>query len=535
MKISNTLLKIGAIFAVIIAFASCEEDFNTIGSEVIGDEGLRAVDTSFSVITYSKNLGPVQTNNLNAYQLGVYNDPLYGKTTVNYLSQIFLDTLAPDFGEDPEVDGAFLHIPFFNTPDTDDEGDTTYELDSIFGNSPIRITVFESNYFLRDLDPTTNFTTVQPYYSDQGPLFDQFKGEQIGVFENFTAQDTTIIFQEDDPDTEDIETIELTPGLYIELSQEFIQEKLLNRSGEPELANNNNFKEYFRGLYFTVESVNGDDGTLFLFDPNNVDLRIQYTGGFTKEDNNGQIILDENGEPQIFRQERLQQLSLGGQRVNTVTNNLPSEIEEQLTNANTTEGEETLYLRGNGGSISIIELFGEDLDGDGVPEELADLRDRGWIINEANLKFYVDQDKVTGGETEPERIILFDIPNRTILPDFGLDLTSTGDPLDAGIVHLGRLERGSDENGDFYKTTITNHLTDVILRDSTNVPLGLMVSQNVLLAGFQRTRFEQAPGILSVPASAVLSPEGTALHGNNSNDASKRLKLEVFYTDPNQD
>ncbi|NND88059.1 MAG: DUF4270 family protein, partial [Flavobacteriaceae bacterium] len=81
----------------------------------------------------------------------------------------------------------------------------------------------------------------------------------------------------------------------------------------------------------------------------------------------------------------------------------------------------------------------------------------------------------------------------------------------------------------------TNHLTNLISRDSANVPLGLMVSQNVLLAGFQRTRFDQSPGIEAVPASAVVSPEGTALHGNRSNDESKRLKLEIFYTDPNQE
>ncbi|MCB0464526.1 MAG: DUF4270 family protein, partial [Aequorivita sp.] len=71
-------------------------------------------------------------------------------------------------------------------------------------------------------------------------------------------------------------------------------------------------------------------------------------------------------------------------------------------------GEENLYLRGGDGIISVVELFGKDNDNNGVADELQVLRDKKWIINEANLIFYVNQDLMVGDGTEPERIMIYD-------------------------------------------------------------------------------------------------------------------------------
>ena len=155
------------------------------------------------------------------------------------------------------------------------------------------------------------------------------------------------------------------------------------------------------------------------------------------------------------------------------------------------------------------------------------------LINEANLIFYVDQDNVTGGDAEPERIIIFDIKNNTILEDYKIDITNGEEPVNAINVHLGRLERGSDDQGDYYKITVTAHVSNLINKDSTNVPLGLMVSQNVLLSAYQDTFEEQSPGIDEVPAGSVVSPEGTILFGNATTNEEKRLKLQIFYNEPN--
>jgi len=65
------------------------------------------------------------------------------------------------------------------------------------------------------------------------------------------------------------------------------------------------------------------------------------------------------------------------------------------------------------------------------------------------LFFYVDQDVVQGGDYEPERIIIYDIKNSTILEDYKIDITNGEEPVNAINVHLGRLERGNDDNGDY--------------------------------------------------------------------------------------
>ncbi|MGK0378466.1 MAG: hypothetical protein ACJA1Z_002280, partial [Patiriisocius sp.] len=110
---------------------------------------------------------------------------------------------------------------------------------------------------------------------------------------------------------------------------------------------------------------------------------------------------------------------------------------------------------------------------------------------------------------------------------------SGDEPIDSYNIHLGRLERGSDNAGDFYKIRITNHLSNLIHQDSTNVALGLVVSQNVGEPGFQDLENEQAPGIEQIPANSVIAHEGTVLHGNTSTNQARRLKLQIYYTESN--
>ncbi len=512
MKIANTLPTLGTILLIIIAFASCQEDISTIGSEVLGAETPNGIlDDSKTVISYSRKLLPVQSNRLPVYQLGVYNDPIYGKSTISLLSQLTLERNNPTFGDSAVLDSVTLYIPFFSEATTGEE--TTYTLDSIFGNSPINISLFQSDYFLRDLDPDTGFEEFQKYYSNQGPTFESFLGPLIHTIENFTPDNEGFVFTTGEGD-EEVETL-LAPGLRVNLPVDYFTERILEMEGDPVLDNNNNFRNYFRGIYFKVESST-DDGSLFLFDIAGANITLHYS--FDGDDG---------------RENEILALNFGGVNVNTFENEIPANIEEAITNPNILNGNENLYVRGGEGVISVIELFGKDENANGVADELDELRDKKWLINEANLIFYVNQDLTPGGATEPERLIIYDLKNSNILVDFSLDITGGLEPIDAVSEHLGRLERGNDENGDFYKIKITNHVSNLINKDSTNVALGLIVSQNVLNNTTQELESPQAPGIKEVPSSSVVSPEGTVLYGNNTSNLEKRLKLQIYYTEPN--
>lgn len=542
MKI-KTLPKIGMILFFIIAFASCEEDFNTIGVDIIGDDVNQVADFIYPVVAYSRKINPIETNNLPVYQLGIYNDPVYGKSTVNAVTQLELSSGDPTFGDGldefpPTVESVYLYIPFFSNPSGEGE-DTTYTLDSIFGNDPINISIYESNYFLNDFDPDTNFDDPQKYYSDLGSVFNvgDNKGELLVEIENYIPSNEGYFLPI--PDSEDINLV--APGLRVELPIDFFKEKIVDKEGSTELLNNNNFNEYFRGLYFEVESVNGsDNGNLFLFDISRADVKIKYT--FDREvtdtedededgDTTDQIIKNQTGE---------YALNFTGVNVNLFNNE--ESIDEFIPD--TVNGEETLYLRGGDGYSTVINLF-EDIDlyhyndlgeivnePNGIRDGLDDLRSEDRLLNEANLIFYVDQNMVSGGSTEPDRVLIYNLDSNLVLVDYGFDLTQGESPENAITQHLGKLERGNDENGDYYKIRITNHMNNLVNRDSTNVPLGLVVSQNVIQGGFQDLETSQDP-VTTIPASSVISPEGTVLHGNLSSNADKKLQLRVYYTDPN--
>ena len=542
MKSLRSLPKIGAILFFIIAIASCDENFNTIGGDIIGDDDLLSkLDDSQTVISYSKNISSVQTNNIPVHQLGIYNDPVYGKATINFLTQLVLSETDPTFGDSIgqqiQLDSVILYIPFFSE-EIVGEDETTYTLDSIFGNSPVNISVYESNFFLRDLDPDSNFEDPQLYYSNQGAQFDEFLGELLVTKEDFIPSDQGYILLEENEDEEedDIETL-ISPGLRLELSTDFFQEKIIDKEGQPELNNNNLFKEYFRGINFKVESQT-NDGSLFIFNPINANITLKYSFDRPEEDEDGNPVLDDDGVQIIERVNDEYLLNFGGVSLNTYENNIPQDILGNLENPNTNEGEETLYVKGGEGIVTVIDLFGEDLDDNGIADDLETLRDQAWIINDANLIFYVDQSKVEGGSTEPERMIIYDLNNNTVLVDYFLDPTSGDTPVDALNEHLGRLKRDSDKNGEYYKIKLTNHISNLINKDSTNVSLGLIVSQNVLLNGFQTIdtlsgNGNQITKIKKIPRSSVISPEGTVLYGNNTLNEEKRLKLQIYYIDPN--
>jgi len=121
MKIKNLLPLAGTILFIIIGLSSCESDISTIGSEILGDESPNGIlDESHTVISYSKKLGPLQSNRLPAYQLGVYNDPVYGKSTVNLLSQLTMEKNNPTFGDSARVDSVFVYLPYFSEGTTVD-------------------------------------------------------------------------------------------------------------------------------------------------------------------------------------------------------------------------------------------------------------------------------------------------------------------------------------------------------------------------------------------------------------------------------
>ena len=133
---------------------------------------------SSDVVAYNQKVGPIQSNNLPLNALGIYNDGAFGKTTANFATQIVLATPNPTIGEEAVIDSVYLTVPYFSTlKTTNADGSHEYELDSIYGadKAKIKLSVYESGYYIRDLDPIVGLQETQKYFTDDFTLIDNAK------------------------------------------------------------------------------------------------------------------------------------------------------------------------------------------------------------------------------------------------------------------------------------------------------------------------------------------------------------------------
>ncbi|WP_047549799.1 DUF4270 domain-containing protein [Psychroserpens sp. Hel_I_66] len=543
MKKRKIALRNLAVITVLISsFVACDKDFADIESDIINNDNATHFDTNsskFDVIAYTKALEPVQTNALPLNLLGVYTDPgeSYGQTTASFVSQIRGTLTDPDFGGNPVIDSVVMTIPYFSTATgIGPNGSTQFRLDSIYGSGSFDLSIYESNYFLRDFDPTSSdIDEPQNYYSNMSTGSTminsaQLEGTLLHEIENFNPSPSPINLEEI-VDEETQVTATLAPSLRIKFNDNsYWQEKIIDMSGEPELSNLNNFNNYFRGIYFKAESTDSS-GKMIL-------LNMASTSS--------NIVIYYKRDPFTAGLDRIQTtytFNFTGNRVNFISNNFT------IPNGNETTGDENLFLKGTQGSIAEIKLFnGDNIDDDETLDnsfelfknEFVETEDGKFVsskklVNEANLIFYVNQDFLNGGE--PNRVYLYDMNNNTPLTDYFFDTSNTSSPEFSRISHLQPLEReGDDANGDGirYKIRITEHINNLLLRDSTNVKLGLAVSTNINIEGTS-PQYDLLTGDDEdrVPVSSILTPRSTVLYGNNTSNEDKKLYLEIFFTEPN--
>ena len=529
---------------------SCDKDYNEIGTDIVGDDHFGfELYTGASIKSYNQKLGPIASNNLPVNALGFYENPAFGTTQANFVTQVELATLNPEFNNvDPEeydvqptaIDSVVLDIPYFSTLlDQDEDGVKTYELDSIYGNpeSKFKLSVYQSNYYLRDLDPTQSLGQQQLFYTDMNTEIDNFKvptllndlptsdpqnlnGQQNAQFFFDKREHRTVTLNDDD---EEVETRSV-PSMRLHLNKAVFTNLILN-APTGQLANNQVFKNYFRGLYFKTESI-GNAGSMAILNFKGGKITIYY---------NEDKATTTNGQTVYNRVNKTLVLNLTGNSV-SLLNNSNENTDYLNTTANSTQEASKLYLKGGEGSMAVIDVFGQDADNNGIADEIEAIKANGWMINEANLTFYIDRTAMANtGIYEPNRIFLFDLNNKRPLIDYSFDFSSNSTyPKFNKFVHGGIIEKEDVDNGRGikYKVRITNHLRNLINNDSTNVRLGLAVTESINNVAFSKLKTPNA-NTISAPTMSVANPLGTILYGSHpSVPEDKRLKIEIYYTKP---
>lgn len=525
------------VMAIVFVLISCDTDPNELGGEFLGiDIDGTIVEQDFEVKAFSAPLNAVQTNNFPSVQIGTYTDPIYGKTKYDFVSQLSLSVAGVDFGTNRILDSVVLEIPYFSTVKGRDGEDTSYSLDSIYGDGKVDIKIYENRYFLSSFDPN-NVEQSATYYSDFGSIIEANAGQEIKPLDEnngvnplltgfFPDEREIKLTQVDDMGVKII-TERKAPRLRQKLDLEYWKQKIFNLPvGSSELSSDSNFQNYLRGLLFSVDN-SSNEGVLTYLNLNDANITLFYNSDILD-------INDSNGNGQtddFFNIDSSFKLDIAGTNVVLTESDIPLPIQTSIANSfDPVNGSERLYLNGGAGSIVLIDLFGADLDNDGEADALTELKAKNILVNEASIEFYVDQGSVSKGATQPERILIYDSTTGDYLADF----LFTGVGITSNLNHLGRLEKESDGTGIKYKIRLTNHINQIIEDRIDNNRLALVVSQNVSLLGFSKVKDQSQPlNISSIPISAAISHEGTVLHGNLSSDPAKRLKLKIFYTETN--
>ncbi len=538
------------LVASVAFFYSCDKDFNAIGDDLIGGNHFDLATMDLEVIGYNQQIKAIQSNNLTSNQLGIYVNSAFSTTVANFATQVTLAAPNSTIGESPTVQSVELEIPYFSHIDKVENGKNIYILDSIYGpvDGKMKLSVYESGYYMPNLDPDDNLASSKLFFTDQNDLFDNAKvGARLNNAANTDENDEFAFSPEEITETtkDDAgkETVtKRAPAMKLKLSGPTFQ-KMLNSSTK--LATNDVFKEYFRGLYFKVES-NGGASRMATMDFKKGKITIKYKA-------KTEITTDDDAKTE----DKTLVLNLSDNTVNLLQEtNLNSSYNTAISTPKV-NGDEKLYLKGGQGSMAILELFGRtdvigyDKNGkltqgpNNVPDELDRLRNpadgKKLLINEANLVFHIDSDAMKNS-SEPNRIYLYDFNNNRPIVDYYNDgsASATNDAKKIKQVFSGILNVDPvSKKGTTYKIRLTNHIKNLINnKDSTNVKMGIVVTEDINVIASSKLKdinikTVKGDAFTKAPRASVMSPLGTILHGGNSPDGSKRLKLQIYYTKPN--
>ena len=589
-----------------IVFISCNKDYKTVGLNLIDNNTFRTNLEEIPLSVKMRNIPTYVSNVVQTFQIGEYNDNIYGSSKVSFLSQVNFEDPNLVFGdyaqsnednpdgnisriqENETIKNVFLDIPFFTNIDDDDNdgviniydvdstdpysdsdgdgvsdadesnlgqnpldedtdgdgildgedtesinpyaGRTLYELDSLIGNpeATFKLKVSELDYFLRPYDPDSNFEKFQKYYSNN-TLPENFSGYTLFDSEIKIDSNELVFYNEDDPETEEDDESEvvkerLSPRIRVDLDHDFFQTKFLDIEGSQEISNLDNFKLYFKGL--VLEAYDFSDPLLMILNFNEAEIKVVYE----YQKYNKQDTPDDNSDDTVDTEEADFLFKLNGIQLNSFKHDAyPGYVYSAI--ADTITNPERVYLKGGQGIMAEIELFKDD---NGV-DVLEEIRSKEWLVNEANISIYIDKEMLSssGGIIEPSRLYLYDLVNKAPIIDYFVDNSAGQKSYQNKVIHGGIIELDDDKNGLMYKIRISEHIKNVVRKDSTNVKLGLVVSSDI--NNTINIEVKDSEYMLFTPLSSAINPLGTVLIGPSpsAENFDKRMKLNLFYTEVN--
>lgn len=550
------------VLAVIGLLISCDKDYNTVGSDLIGDGNYSFLKEEIEdIIVYSKATEAVQSNNLPVNSLGVYSDEFFGTQISSFVSQVELETPNPTIGVDVEIqstDSVYLYVPYFSSRNSVSVNylPQTYTLDSIvpklqtwneYSNLSIDLKIYQNGYFLSSVnssDPTMNmqyFSGKEPYddrdlienHYASGMLNDPMDVSQSSEFK--LSREEYVIYKTNgngeylnlagnvtNVESERVVKGRLAPGIWINLDKDHFKNNVL-LAGESNLITNSNFKEYFKGIYLKA-SKNATDGFMAQLDFSKGYIAIQY---HSRADASSDL------------KKKSIKLKFSGNTINFFENIPDSQYTNALVGSSENTGSDIVPIKGNNGAAAFVKIFEND------QAKLEDYRARNLLINDAILTLYVKSkkngvlDQNIKYQNNPKRLYLYDATNNRLILDYSLDPSTASDSKYNKYNFGGILETEPSTGYKKYRIRLTSYIK-YLLDENNELPeggikFGVVVTENINTASF--ASLKEADDFYVddlIPVGSVMNPLGTVVYGNNppAGMEDRRAKIEIYYTEP---
>jgi len=230
ISLNSTSFYITLFFVVSIFWFACEKP-SEIGLEIQppGDKLNVVYCDTITLNTYSVLEDPILTNSTAYNLLGSYYDPIFGKNSASFYSQMRISSNAPTFGSNPVCDSLVLSLRYANY-----YGDTL---------TPQTVRVYRV---------AEDFYKDSSYYSNKEL---QITGELLGSKTFYPHPIDSIV----------VDSEKYPAHLRIPLDKS-LGNIFLGLAGSSVLSDNTNFLDYFKGLYVTTTPVNGNgEGCIMAF------------------------------------------------------------------------------------------------------------------------------------------------------------------------------------------------------------------------------------------------------------------------------
>ncbi|WP_298763029.1 DUF4270 family protein [uncultured Polaribacter sp.] len=530
----NIFKKSAYLSALVLCFGiiiSCEEDFTNINSGVVSNTKFSTNDTIIDVLVSNVPVDRIRTDGLDLlgapffgfqgqYLLGAYVNENYESFEASIVSQVLINTGLQrvsfsnpgNLRVETTIDTVFLRIPYQATL----QSNTTrpvYSLDSVIGNDAFDLNIFEISAFLNTLNPADP-SKRNRYFSDtdyRQRTTDTLNVPASRVFRP-TPNDTLLIVKRRNSlgEVHKLDSIRYAttqspdlalPMAIIGLKKSFAEETFLNNYETPNFASQTAFNDFFRGIIIEAKEKNQGtgqrSGSLISFnlrdaasDAGKSLIEVYYTNTFFGANNQIDTVLTQNHTFQ-----------LGG-----VINN-----KYNVTNRVYPVNNEVI-LQGAAGSEAEVKIL--------EPAQLDFLKSKNWLVNDAALTFYINQDSDT--TNVPFRLYLYkngvDELGNTELSQIK-DVNTEGEFTFSGV-----LRYDANNKKDSYTFKITDYLSDFLSGEtSDNPPLRLKV--------FNTSDIPTSATNASFTGYSWNPKAVTILNGDATANGTRRAQLKISYTE----